>query len=194
MFTSFVTQKRHFAGTAIVLAASAMMLFSAESKADTGFYAGVSVGQAAVEMDVVDQVQTFAFDQDDFAWNVYGGFNFGLILMDVAVEAGYVSLGGPSLDVLGSQIVVDTTGIDAFGVLGFDLGPIGVFAKAGMISWDAEASIDGFSTTDDGTDPAYGVGAEFGLDALSIRAEYEMYDIEGAENMSMISVGLVFSF
>ncbi len=83
MFTSFVTEKRHFASTAIVLAASAMMLFSAESKADTGFYAGGSVGKAAIEMDVADQVQTFAFDQDDFAWNVYAGFNFGLILMDV---------------------------------------------------------------------------------------------------------------
>ena len=194
MFTSFVTEKRHFAVTAIVLAASAMMLFSAESKADTGFYAGGSVGQAAIEMDVVDQVQTFAFDQDDFAWHVYGGFNFGLILMDVAVEAGYVDLGGPSMDVLGSQLAVDTTGIDAFGVLGFDIGPIGVFAKAGMISWDAEASIDGFTSTDDGTDPAYGIGAKFGLDALSIRAEYELYDIEGAEDVSMISVGLVFSF
>lgn len=194
MFTSFVTEKRQVAGAAMVLVASAMMLFSAESKAEIGFYVGGSIGQAAIEIDVVDQVQTFAFDEDDFAWNVYGGFNLGLVLLDLAVEVGYVDFGGPSGNVLGSQIEVDTDGIDAFAVIGYDLGPLGVFAKAGMISWDAEASIDGLSTSDDGTDPAYGIGAKIGFSSLAIRAEYELFDIGDAEDLSKISVGFVWSF
>lgn len=194
MFTSFVTEKRQVAGAAMVLVASAMMLFSAESKAEIGFYVGGSIGQAAIEIDVVDQVQTFAFDEDDFAWNVYGGFNLGLVLLDLAVEVGYVDFGGPSGNVLGSQIEVDTDGIDAFAVIGYDLGPLGVFAKAGMISWDAQASIDGLSTSDDGTDPAYGIGAKIGFSSLAIRAEYELFDIGDAEDLSKISVGFVWSF
>jgi len=194
MFTSFVMEKRRGAGAGIVLAATALIFYSTESNAETGFYAGGSVGQAGIEINVVDQVQTFAIDEDDFAWKAYGGINFGLVLADLAVEVGYVDLGGPSATILGSQVEVDTDGFDAFGVLGFDLGPLGVFAKVGMISWDSEASIDNFTLTEDGTDPAYGVGAKFGLASLDIRAEYEVFDIEDSENVSMISVGLVWSF
>lgn len=194
MFTSFKSENRQVAGTAIVLVASAMLLFSTESRAESGFYAGGSVGQAAYEIGVVDQVQTFAFDEDDFAWKVYGGFNLGLVLVDLAVEAGYVDLGGPSGNILGSQIEVDADGIDAFGVLGYDLGPLGVFAKLGMISWDAEATIDGLSARDDGTDLAYGFGAKFGLASLDIRAEYEIFDLDDSDDVSMISVGIVWSF
>ena len=194
MFTSFVTEKRQLAGAAIVLVAAALMLFSAESKADTGFYGGGNIGQAAMAINLVDQVQTFAFDEDNFAWNVYGGFNLGLVLLDLGVEAGYVDFGGPTGNVLGSQIEVDTNGFDAFGVIGYKLGPIGLFAKAGMISWDVESSIDGLSTSNDGTDPAYGIGAKFGLSSLAIRAEYELFDIGNAEDLSRISVGLVWSF
>ena len=194
MFTSFITEKRQLAGAAMVLVASVLILFSAESKAETGFYVGGNIGQAAIEIDVVDQVQIFAFDEEDFAWKAYGGFNFGLVLLDLAVEAGYVNLGGPSGNVQGSQLAFDVDGFDAFGVIGFNLGPLGVFAKAGMISWDAEASIDGLSTSDDGTDPAYGIGVKFGLSSLDIRAEYELFDIDDTEDVSMISVGIVWSF
>ena len=194
MITSFITEKRQLAGAAMVLVASALILFSAESEAETGFYVGGNIGQAAIEIDVADQVQIFAFDEEDFAWKAYGGFNFGLVVLDLAVEAGYVNLGGPSGNILGSQLAVDVDGFDAFGVIGFNFGPLGVFAKAGMISWDAEASIDGLSTSDDGTDLAYGIGVKFGLSSLDIRAEYELFDIDDTEDVSMISVGIVWSF
>ena len=194
MFTSFVTEKRQDASAAIVLAAAALMLFSAESKAEIGFYAGGNIGQAAMEINVVDQVQIFAFDEEDFAWKVYGGFNIGLAILDLGVEAGYVDFGGPSGNLLGSQLEVNTDGIDAFGLIGYNFGPLGVFAKAGMISWDVEASIDGLSTSNDGTDPAYGIGVKIGLGSVDIRAEYELFDIADTEDLSMISVGIVWSF
>jgi len=81
-----------------------------------------------------------------------------------------------------------------FGVLGIDLGPLGIFAKYGMVSWDAEITIDGLSEAEDGSDPAYGVGAKIAIGSIDLRAEYEVFDIEDAEDVSMISVGLVWTF
>lgn len=193
MFSKIVRENRLLAGTAMALLASAMLIVPAESRADG--YIGASVGQSGVELDAGTPVQPLTFDEEDFAWKAYGGFSFDLAVINLGIEAGYVDLGGPGGDVLGSQVEVDADGFDAFGVLGVDLGPIGVFAKAGMIAWDASITIDGIDAgSDDGSDPAYGVGAKIGLGSLDIRLEYEVFDIEDADDVTLLSAGLVWRF
>lgn len=195
MFT--VNGKERLISTVAVatLTATVALIAPAESRADSGFYVGGSVGQAAIAVDVSDQLQTVAFDEEDFAWKAFGGLTFDVPVVDLGIEVGYVDLGAPSGNLLGSQFEVDADGFDAFGVLGFDLGPLGVFAKYGLISWDAKVTIDGADAgSDDGSDPAYGIGASFGLGSLDIRAEYELFDIEDADDVSMLSVGVVWTF
>jgi len=194
MFTSLLEKGRGITSVAVVLAASAMMLFSPDSKADSGFYLGGSVGQAGVEVEDTSGIPPLTFDEEDFAWKAFGGYNFDLPVINLAIEGGYVNLGSPSGDLLGLPTQIDVTGIDVFGVLGIDLGPLGVFAKYGMVSWDAEITIDGLSEAEDGSDPAYGVGAKISIGSIDLRAEYELFDIEDAEDVSMISVGLVWTF
>jgi hypothetical protein len=178
-----------------LLAAGFILLATAESRADSGFYIGGSVGQAGIELDDSDPVQPIDFDEDDFAWKGFAGYNFDLAVVELGLEIGYVNLGNPSADVLGSSVEIETDGLDAFGVIGVALGPIGVFGKYGVISWDAEGTIDGLPAFDeDGSDPAYGLGAKFGLGSLDIRIEYEVFDIEDADDVSMISAGLVWTF
>lgn len=165
------------------------------ANADSGFYAGGSVGTAATELDVED----VEFDEDDFAWKAFGGFNFDLVVVDLAIEGGYVNFGSPGANVAGVDFDIDLDALTAFGLLGLELGPVGVFAKAGLVSWDAEATIDGIGSDDDsGTDPAYGVGARFSIGSVEIRAEYELFDIDvdGADSsdLSMLSAGLVWTF
>jgi outer membrane autotransporter protein len=46
----------------------------------------------------------------------------------------------------------------------------------------------------DGTDFAYGVGAQFRLLSLGIRAEYEMFDIDNVKDANMISIGVTYTF
>jgi hypothetical protein len=169
--------------------------------AQSGAYLGGSVGSATIAVDIPDENlgEVFEFDENDFAWKAFGGYNFDLGVVDLAIEGGYVDLGAPSGDLLGSQVELDVTGWDVFGVLGVDIGPVGVFAKAGMVSWDAAASINNIDTgEDDGTDPAYGVGARFNLGNLEIRGEYEYFDIDpedaNSEDVYMLSAGLVFNF
>ena len=183
--------QRYLAAAAAFLVTAA--LAPAESRADA--YIGGSLGQSAVAVEVSDQIQTFAFDEEDFAWKAFVGYEFPLPLLSLGIEAGYVDFGAPSGDVLGSQLEVDVDGFSAFGMLGVDIGPVGVFAKYGVISWDASVSVDGVGVgSDDGSDPAYGVGAKIGLGSLDIRAEYEIFDVEDSDDVTMLSVGLAWSF
>ena len=150
---------------------------------ESGFYLGAGIGQTDVEIS--------DFDDTDSSYKVFGGFNFGVVpLLDIAIEASYVEFGNPG----SGPIDIDLTGINAFGLVGFKLGPVGLFAKAGMINWDADIS-SGFSREDEsGTDPAYGAGARLQFGSFAVRAEYELYDVSDVKDLSMVSAGVVYTF
>jgi len=154
---------------------------AAVAGADSGFYIGAGVGDASVK--------DGDFDASDSAYKIFGGYNIGFIpLVDFAVEASYVDFGNPST----SAGNVEVTGLNAFGLAGLSFGPFGVFAKAGMINWDADSTFGTVSSSDSGTDPAYGVGARFAISSFSVRAEYEVYDLDA--DLDMVSVSGVFTF
>ncbi len=170
-----------------------MVFAPAESQADG--YIGGSIGQSYIELNAGTPTAPAAFDQEDFGWKAMIGYDFDFAVITLGVEADYVDFGAPSGDVAGSQIEVDANGFAGFGTAGIDLGPLGVFAKYGVISWDASFNIDGFDAgSDDGTDPAYGLGVKFGLASVEVRGEYEIYDIEDSEDVAMLSVGIVWRF
>lgn len=163
--------------------------------ADSGPFIGASVGNATVSTEFSDPgFGNIDFDEDDFAWKVYGGFAFDLPLIDLGVELGYFNLGSPSFDAGASQIDIDVSGYSAFGLAGLNLGPVGVFLKAGYASWDADIRIDDLKGSEDGSDPAYGAGLRFTLGSVEVRGEYEIFDIEDADDVYMASLGLVWRF
>jgi hypothetical protein len=178
------------------LLASAL-LFAGPAMADSGFYLGGSLGQTTLEADFVDPFDdgSFRFDEDDSSWKVYGGFTFDLPVIKLGVEGGYRDLGGPSATFEGATYGLDVTAWDAFGVAGFDLGPLSLFGKFGFISWDADLTVSGFDFgSDDGTDTAYGVGAGINIGSFQIRAEYEVFDVSDVEDLYMMSAGFVYTF
>ena len=192
MIKQFLANRRAPWSVTAALLVSFMVFAPAESQA--GAYVGGSIGQSYIEVDVGD-VGPVAFDEEDFGWKVMAGYEFNLAVVNLGVEANYVDFGAPSGDVAGTLIEVDANGFAGFGTLGFDLGPVGLFAKYGVISWDASLTVDGFDNgTDDGTDQAYGVGLKFGLASVEVRGEYEVFDIEDSEDVSMLSVGVVWRF
>ena len=193
MIQQFLANRRGPWSVAAALLVSFIVFAPAESEA--GGYIGGSIGQSYIALDTGTVAVPANFDEEDFGWKLMAGYNFDFAVITLGVEADYVDFGAPSGDVLGSQIEVDANGFVGFGTAGFDLGPVGVFAKLGVISWDASFSVDGFDAgSDDGTDPAYGVGVKFGLGSLEIRGEYEIYDIEDSDDVAMLSVGLVWRF
>ena len=71
-----------------------------------------------------------------------------------------------------------------------------LFARAGVIDWSAELSAPNIDvrSKDDGTDLAYGVGAQFRILSLSLRAEYERYEIADTDKVDMVSIGMTYTF
>jgi len=156
--------------------------------ADNGFYLGGSVGQANLKIsDITDGISTADFDADDTAFKLIAGIR---PLDWLGVEAAYVNFGEPEDTVLNQKLKADGDGISAFAVGFLPTGPVDLFAKVGLISWDSKIS---GSFDDSGTDLAYGVGAQFRVLGLSIRAEYEKFDISDVD-LDMISVGLTYTF
>lgn len=153
--------------------------------ADNGIYVGGSLGQANVEL----QEGAVDFDGDDTGFKVIAGIR---PLDWLAVEANYVNFGEAEDD----GVEIDADGISAFAVGFLAVGPVDLFAKGGLVSWDSSVGVQGvdIESNEDGTDLAYGVGAQFRVWSLSLRAEYEVFDIDDVDDVNMISVGFTFTF
>ncbi|MDJ0909878.1 MAG: porin family protein [Woeseiaceae bacterium] len=173
-----------------------LSLTPTEARADSGLYIGGSAGGATLEADIGDigiPGLPSSIDEDDTALKVFAGYNFDLPAIDLGIEAGFVDFGEVDLPVLGDELLVDTSGINLWGVASLDAGAFDIFGKVGYIMWDVEASFQGISDSDDGSDLGYGVGLRFNLASLEVRGEYELYDLDGTD-LSMLSVGIAFHF
>lgn len=168
-----------------LLATAALLASTATMAADNGIYLGASLGDANID---IDQGAT-QIDSDDT------GFKFivGLRPLDwFAVEASYVNFG----EAEDGPLAANTDGISAFGVFFLPVGPVDVFAKGGLISFENSVELDGFGDIyrEDGTDLAYGLGVQFRLLSLGVRAEYEIFDIDDVEDANMLSIGVTYTF
>lgn len=172
----------------LVAAAIALVPGASVLAADNGIYIGASVGQANVEIDNVDvDGLRQDFDADDTGFKLIAGIR---PLDWLAVEASYVNFGEPEDTVGGQKVKADGDGISAFAVGLLAVGPVDLFAKGGLISWDTKVA--GFD--EDGTDFAYGVGAQFRVLGLSLRAEYEIFDVDQVDDLNMLSIGVTYTF
>ena len=168
-----------------ILLTAGLICASAASAADNGVYFGASIGQANAE---VDQGLT-QIDGDDT------GFKFivGVRPLDwLAVEASYVDFGQVDDGVLSAE----SDGISAFVVGLATIGPVDIFAKGGLINFDTEIAAQGLGAirSDDGTDMAYGAGVQFQFLSLGVRAEYEVFDVDGVDDLNMLSIGVTYTF
>jgi OOP family OmpA-OmpF porin len=172
--------------TLITLAAMALGLTVLPAQAaDNGIYLGAGIGQAGIDID------DFNYDADATSYKLIAGWRF---LDWLAVEANYLDFGSGDDTVDGIRLESDADGVSLSAVGFLPVGPVDLFARVGAVDWSADLSADGLgSVSDDGTDLTYGVGAQFRVWSLSIRAEYEVFDIEDVD-VDMISLGLTWTF
>jgi hypothetical protein len=178
---------------ALVATAALGLLAAPAYAADNGIYLGASVGQSGVSYDDGFEDVDFSFDADTTGYKLIAGWRF---LDRLAVEANYVDLGSADDTVEGTRFKADVSGL-SLSLVGFvPLGPVDLFARVGAINWDADVSASGFGqvVSGDGTDLTYGVGAQFRVWSLSLRAEYERFDIDRADTVDMISLGVTWTF
>jgi len=158
---------------------------------DTGLYIGGSAGQTTVKQDDID------FDESDTSYKAFVGY---MILPFLGVEGGYVNFGGPnkSYGSLGS-VDIDVDGWEAFVLGALPLGPVEVFAKVGVLSYDIDAKAQGagfgsISGSDSDEVGAAGVGVAFAIDKFKIRGEYTYYDVSDIDDVYMLSAGVSYHF
>ena len=163
-----------------VLAAAGLAASPTFAADGTGFYVGAGVGDYGIKLD------GNTFDANDFGYKVFGGYNF---IPYLGVELEYIDGGSPS----DQGVSID--------MYGFNLSAVGIwpvtdqfdlFAKAGLISWRADAS--GFGN-DSGEDFSWGVGAGFNFtDQFGLRGEYQAFEIEDTNDVYLWSASVIWRF
>jgi len=152
--------------------------------ADNGIYLGGSVGLSGQDIDDID------YDANATGYKLIAGWRF---LDWLAVEGNYIDFGSADDTVFGDKVETEADGVSLSAVGFLPVGPVDLFARVGAIDWSSEISPDEFGKDSDGTDLTYGVGAQFRVWSLSIRAEYEIFDIDDSD-LDMISLGVTWTF
>ena len=176
-----------------LLPLAGMALFPVAALADSGFYVGAAAGGATQDIEIGGPPE---IEEDDTAFKVFGGYKFDMSIVDLGVELGYVDFGEAEINTNAGELVFDPTGINLWGVAGFEVGPVDLFGKLGVIAWDVETTTFTGKSSDDGTAFGFGLGAGFNIGRVQIRGEYELYDPSDTDvtMLSMLSLGVVYHF
>lgn len=152
---------------------------------NSGLYLGAGVGDFSTEFDDIDDVD-IDFDEDSDATKFFGGWRFNRW---VAVQVDYTDFGDSEGTVDLLNIETETTGLtpSIVGTLPL-LGPVELFAKAGMIFYNLEVTAGGDELIDEsGEDVMYGAGIGVTiLERLALRAEYEVIEIDEIDDAEAI--------
>jgi opacity protein-like surface antigen len=170
-----------------------------------GLYAGGAVGQSRVEADA-SGITAGDFRENHSAFKLMGGVHLPII--PVGAEVSYIDFGHPSGSLGGQAADVTIKGEAAFGVfyLPLPLPVVDVYAKAGLARLQStvnstqflagvgpcpvnapNCALWAFRVDRTNTSFAGGVGGQFKLGSLALRAEYERFDAAGG-NPGLVSV------
>jgi hypothetical protein len=184
------------AATGLVLVTMAMA--SAAYAADNGVYFG-----GGVVSTTIDTAST-TFANPPTSANLSDSSNGYKLITGVrpldwlAVEVNYIDLGQVDTSTSSAKAEYGLKGIDAFGMLMLNVPFVDLFAKVGVIQWQAEGGIIAATQTplssDSGFDMAYGAGVQARLGSIAIRLEYEEFDIEDTDKVSAVTLGLTWTF
>jgi OOP family OmpA-OmpF porin len=155
---------------------------------------GLSLGASYTYVNIKDSDQGFSFDAADTGYKLFGRYMFN---NGFGIEGGYIDFGDPHDDLFGQVARIDAEAWSLYGVGALGLSDsFDLFAKAGVISWEADSLIDGVPiSVDDGEDLALGIGAKWNSDgAFGLRAELEWFDVDDVDAVWMASVGFELRF
>ncbi len=148
-----------------------------------GFYLGGGVGDFSAAVDEIDSLDDvddvgIDFSDGDNATKIFGGWAFNRFF---AVQGDFVDFGQSSGFV--SPSVSGTSDVQGFApsIVGtLPLGPIELFARAGVMFYEVDLNLSGGQLIDEsGEDFVWSAGIGIDLfDRLNLRLEYEEIDIE----------------
>ena len=186
-------------GLAVVGLASAMMLAGPALAQDTGFYAGLSIGQSSADVDCTGATTC---DDKDSAWKILGGYRFN---RNLAVEFGYTDLGAVSASDGVDSVKIESTAFELVAVGSFPIAEkFSLLGKIGMYRGETDGTVSGSvsgSVSESNTDLTFGVGVQWDFTKnLAARAEWQRYsdvgggDIGDSADVDVMSIGVIWKF
>ena len=186
-----------------------MVVSANAADTDKNWYVGASYGATKTDMGVSSTTGTASLDKKDKGYKVYAGYKYNKY---ISTEVFYTDLGKANLSGNnGDQFTAKGTlyeftannakvesDTQSFGIAALVTYPlhkyIEPFAKLGIQRWNYELNASSSTTAsenlkDDGVDIMYGAGINFPItNYLTIRTEYEVYDIDGTD-IDFLSAG-----
>jgi OmpA-OmpF porin, OOP family len=146
-----------------------------------GFYLGAGIGEFSTDINEISDVDDvdLDFDTDEDATKIYAGWRFNRFF---AVQLDQYDFGESTLAVNLLPVSTETEGTAASIVGTLPIGPIELFARAGMIWYDVNVNFDGEDVIDEsGNDNVLAAGIGFTVaKRLNIKLEYEEIQLDNA--------------
>jgi opacity protein-like surface antigen len=178
----------------LLVCSSAFAQSSTDENRPPAFYIGAGAGSSTFKDDP-PELNGEDFDEDDLAWKVFAGYRVPVAkILDLAVEGTYRDFGNPDATISGSVVKYDTTGWDISGLAIVPLGPIDLFARGGYGWYDVTKKFSGIEVDDNKGAWMYGLGAGFRIWRLSLRAEWERFEIESLDHIDSYMLSAYFRF
>jgi len=173
-----------------LLALLALALAAGAAHADNGtFYVG-----AGIARDNLKDITATASDLNSTNWKIWAGFR---PISVFAVEADYIDLGSQTINNPVTSTHVDYKAFAGYavGYLPIPVPFLDVFGKAGLARWNSSggSSIPGgpfFSLSDEGTQFAWGIGAQAHVGNFGGRLEYENFSIRNTNGANIVSLSV----
>jgi hypothetical protein len=166
-------------GTAATVALWLAMSTAYAQDDEAGLYVGAGFGDFSAEIDELDDIDDVVadLDEDESATKYFVGWRFNRFL---AVQADYYDLGDASAMLNGAPVTSESEGIAPSIVGTLPLAFVELFARAGILFYDLDVTLDSVSAIDESADdPVYSVGVGITvLERLNLALEYEVIDID----------------
>ena len=178
---------------------AAITLIFAASVAVAEPYIGIGIGSADYDLDF-SLLGGGRVEDSGTGTKLYGGYSFNKYF---AAEAAYYNFAEASIGAVetspGSGTFVSASAsMKGFGAYAVGVYPVSkkfnLMAKLGMLSWDADLSVNNNAGSNSGSDPAYAVAASYAFTKeLLVTAEWESFNTDNPE-VDMLSLGFRFNF
>jgi hypothetical protein len=180
-----------FAAAALALSAGTA---SAQENGE-GLYLGAGFGDFSAQIDELDDVDDVVadLDEDESAARYFAGWRFNRFL---SVQGDYYDLGDTTSVLNALPLSSESEGIATSLVGTLPIGPVELFARAGIIWYDLEVAHNFANVIDDSSnDPVYSAGVGITLfERLNLSMEYEVIDIEAFDDSDAAWISAAWRF
>ncbi|MCK0152881.1 outer membrane beta-barrel protein [Alcanivorax sp. S6407] len=145
------------------------------------------IGAGLYDVSVDENIENVNFDDSSTTGALFLGWR---PIELIGAEVGYYDFGELEAD---DNTTIEGGALTVAGLLSFELGPVGLYGKAGLASTDVDIKNGSFSDDDSSSDPFGGLGATVDImDKLYVYAEYLRFDNDA--KLDAVGAGIRISF